>query len=121
MQTLLDYVDDFKNAERPTSNMMDEDVLMAQAIAATRFYAGYGALSHRGDIDENTPLSLSEWAIIKPLFVLYVEREQAAYLEASRTFGAEVFGRSVSEVSADIAQYQADMPKKAFFAEIMTV
>lgn len=59
-------------------------------------------------------LTLSEWAIIKPIFDLYLEHENATHLEASRGMGVDVFGRSVSEIQADITQREMDLPKAAF-------
>ena len=69
----------------------------------------------------NMWLSLSEWAIIKPLFELYVERENAMHLEASRVLGVDVYGRGVSEVKQDINQYHEMMHKKAFIYPVITV
>lgn len=73
-------------------------------------------------IDEDTDLSSGEWAVIKPLFTLYVERENAMRLEASRVLGVDVYGRSVAEVAADIKEMEADiLPGKAFQACVIEV
>ena len=66
-------------------------------------------------------LSHSEWAIIKPLFYLYIERENALHLEASRVLGVDVYGRSVSEVKGDIANYHDQMHLKAFHFKAFTI
>lgn len=74
------------------------------------------------DIDENTVVSVGEWAIINPLFKLYVERANAIRLEASRAMGLEPYGRTVSEVQQDITLMETDtLPTRAFQHEIVTV
>jgi hypothetical protein len=55
------------------------------------------------------------------LFLLYVERETALQLEASRGLGLDVFGRSSGEVAGDIAQAEAEMPHRAFCKPIVSV
>lgn len=66
-------------------------------------------------ITESTELTVGEWSLIRPLFVLYVERENAMLLEASRAAGLEVFGRSVSEVAQDITMMENEtLPSRAF-------
>lgn len=72
-------------------------------------------------IDENTPLTKSELAVISPLFELYVERENALILEASRTLGVEVYGRTVSEINNDIVQKEQDIQHLAFQFDIITI
>jgi len=66
-------------------------------------------------------LSHSEWAIIKPLFYLYIERENALHLEASRVLGVDVYGRSVSEVQGEISNYHEQMHLKAFHFKAFTI
>lgn len=66
-------------------------------------------------LDSDTDITDSEWAIIKPLFLLYVERANALALEASRSLGVEVYGRLVDTIENDIQRYeQVDMPRLAF-------
>lgn len=66
-------------------------------------------------IDPSTEVTTGEWAIIGPLFRLYVERENAMLLEATRGLGADPYGRSVSEVSAEITMMENEiLPQKAF-------
>lgn len=76
-----------------------------------------------GYITVSTVLSTGEWAVIRPLFVLYTERENAMRLEASRALGLEVYGRSVSEIASDIAQMESPdgLPSKAFSHVIIEV
>lgn len=66
-------------------------------------------------------LSPSEYGIIGPLFRLYVERENAMNLEASRALGLDVFGRQVSEIEQEIRQYETELPSMAFSEPIVTV
>lgn len=73
-------------------------------------------------IDENTDLTVGEWALIRPLFLLYVERENSMRLEASRAAGIEVFGRSVSEVAQDITMMENEtLPARAFSHAVIEV
>lgn len=67
-------------------------------------------------------LNAGEWQLIRPLFVLYVERSNAMRLEASRGEGVDPYGRSSSEVAAEIFNYETDiLPRKAFVEEPFTV
>lgn len=73
-------------------------------------------------IDEGTDLTVGEWAIIKPLFVLYIDKENAMLLEATRGMGADPYGRSVSEIAQEISVMETDtLPAKAFQHAIITV
>ncbi len=126
MQTkaLFDMVNRFALDERIVGNLLSNEQLKALAIAATEFYAGYAMLSQAQsstDISIDTIITLSELALIKRLFLLYIERETALQLEASRGLGVDVFGRSVSEVISEINLYEAELPRLAFFADISTV
>lgn len=127
MPSISDHASEFAGAERPAGNLLDGDQVIAQAVAATRMYAGYGKLRAFDGlipvpaIDENTVISVSEWAVIRPLFMLYVERENALQLEASRGLGVDVFGRDSATIAADITQAEAELPLKAFYRPIVTV
>lgn len=64
-------------------------------------------------ITGDTVLSVGEWAIVRPLFVLYVERENAIRLESSRVMGGDPYGRSVAEVAGEIAVMEGEtIPNK---------
>lgn len=127
MAALSEWVDRFESAERPTGGVLDSLVVMAQALRAARFLAAYAALAAHADEDPapaitpDTEISVSEWALISPLFLLYLEREQAIYLEASRGMGLDVYGRASSEVAGDIAQAEANLPRLAFCQPVQTV
>lgn len=123
MPKLSDLAVQFAGTERPAGNLLGEDAILAQAVAATRMYAGYGKLASapQGEIDGSTGVSVSEWAVIRPLFLLYVERENALQLEASRGLGVDVYGRDSASIAADIMQIEAELPLKAFWRPIITV
>lgn len=67
-----------------------------------------------------TEISVSEWALIRPLFLLYIERENSIQLEASRGLGVDVYGRSSSEIAGDITQMEASLPHTAAFFGVIT-
>ena len=136
---LSDLVDGFLNPA-PAGLMIDRLEVESCMMKAVRFYAGFASVSGlpeqlppNGDgihanlgtdssVDgQDIELNQSEWAIIRPLFEKYVERENATNLEASRGLGVDVFGRSVAEVMMDINQLEMDMPQKAFKAEAFTI
>ncbi len=128
MLSINAHVTQYLEVERPLSVVIDQVTVLALAIAAARFYAGYALLETRidvdepyPDIDENTEISDSEWALIKPLFHLFVERETAIQLEASRGLGVDVFGRLTSEIEQDIARVQSEMPMNAFCQPVETI
>lgn len=76
-----------------------------------------------GFVTADTVLSMGEWALIRPLFVLYTERENAMRLEASRASGLEVYGRAVSEIASDIAFMESPdgLPSRAFSHAVIEV
>ena len=128
MATIEALVDNFLMNERPDSIVLDPTTVLTKAVAATEFYAGYANLEANDGVDPplpeigaNTVISYSEWALIKPLFMLYIELETSTQLEASRGLGVDVFGRSSSEVQQEINQYQMELPQKAFLQTIITV
>lgn len=127
MAKLTDLAARFTGQERPVGNLLDADTVLAQAVAATGFYAGYALIRAREGldpvpaIDGDLEISESEWALIRPLCMLYVERETALQLEASRGFGIDPYGRSASEIANDIAQAEAELPHRAFSQPIVTV
>ncbi|MBY0475393.1 MAG: hypothetical protein K2Q13_10100 [Nitrosomonas sp.] len=128
MDTIAALVDNYLTAERPVSVVLDPATVLAQAVVAAKFYTGFAELVTNDVIEppfpavtEVTELSNSEWTVIKPLFVLYIERESAIHQEASRGLGLDVFGRSTSEIAQDIANLELNMPMNAFYQPIVTV
>ncbi len=163
--TLGDLVSVFLAEQRTECQLLEPERVLAQAIAATQFYAGYGHVdvlsfeppekpveppapvdplamlidftgkpkrlideptglplpSISFDVPEATEVSLSDWSIIRPLFLLYCEREQALMLEASRVMGVDVFGRASSEVQQDINTAEAELPQKAFIQPVFSI
>ncbi|MDF0506607.1 hypothetical protein POK33_38295 [Burkholderia cenocepacia] len=75
-----------------------------------------------GSLSLETAITDSEWAIIRPLFMLYVERENARALEASRGLGVDPYGRSVDQIEGDIRQYEVtELPRLAFQQHAETI
>lgn len=97
------------------------------AINATRKYAAYAVMTDPTarlgpfSITGSTTVTTGEWAIIAPLFRLYVERESAVVVEASRVAGLEMVGRSYAEVQADINQAEAELPQRSYVEDVWTV
>lgn len=107
--------------------MQTEDTLMACAIEATRFVAGYRELyaerwaTEELTIDADLVLHESDWSLIHPLFLLYAERELARETEASQVVGMPTYVRPSSEILMEIATVERDfMPKQAFQRDFMT-
>lgn len=123
---------------RPITLLLDAPSVMRCLRKAVRFYCGYAKLTAPAlAADEiHDPISASngadatgqdfninpsELAIIRPLFDLYVEHENATMLEASRGMGTDVFGRTVTEIQQDINVTEAELPKKAFMEPVETI
>ena len=135
MATLAALADRFAALERPAGNLLDAESVLAQAVAAASFYAGYARITSRipapvvfpalpapiPAISGTTEITESEWALIRPLFMTYVERETALQLEASRGMCMDVYGRSTGEVAGDITQLEAELPRLAFGCSIITI
>lgn len=123
--TLEDLAARFANDERGAANILPIESVMALAVAAVSYYAGFAELEGADEgqaIDGALKITVSEWAEIRPLFVLYVERENALQLEATGILSAGGgFGRSSSEVAGDITRLEAELPRRVFFHPIMTV
>lgn len=100
--------------------ILDEKDVYKQACAAARQYLAWGDIAslpdaELSDVDEHCDLTPSEWGILKPLAAMYVERENARALEASRGTGVDPYGRSVSEIEQAITQYEmVDLPRLSF-------
>ena len=66
-------------------------------------------------------LTHSELAIIRPLWLLYIEHENAMALEASRSQGADPYGRSTPEVKQSILDYERSLPQLTFVFEVRSI
>ena len=119
-RSIRDLASDLCQTERPIGVILSDASICGLLIAAVRFYVGYTNLSASVD-HRTTPLTASEWSIIRPLFLLYVERETALQLEATRVMGADPFGRSSSEIAAEIQQVEGEMADKAYVEPYLTV
>lgn len=136
MPSITAWVDQYTE-EHPIGNVIDETNLVALVIKAANFYAGFAGLAEHlaipiddpapsppaqyPAITQNTNLTTSEWALIRPLFILYVEYENAIQIEASRGMGVDPFGRQSSEIAADITNMELEFPRKAFQRDVMTI
>lgn len=112
--------------------VMDATEVAPLALQAARFVSGWsvleslkkddGTLPSVDEIKPETVVTTGEWATIKPLFSLYVELQNSIRLEASRSLGVEVYGRSSSEISADISRMEGEeIPRKCFQEDVMTI
>lgn len=151
MATLKKLVADFLARERSVGIVISVAQVEAQACAALRMYAGYGQIASllkpvQLAVDAaglcasaadwfnalgalykepcsliGAEVSYSEWAVVRPLFILYVDREQALHLEATRFLGVDGFGRSSSEIQQDIMTHEQDLPRHAFGQPVLTI
>lgn len=124
--TLADLVTSYISTRRPGWLVLEDDEVTAQAVDATRFYLGFGTLAAGvvtlADVNDQVDVSPSEWATISPLFRLYVEKENALRLEASRAAGLEIYGRQPSEIQSDITVMENEtLPERAFAAPTFEV
>jgi len=120
-RTLSEIISEFITQQRPAGIILPIETVLAQALAATHYYAGFCQISTE-NINERTLINHAHWALISPLFLLYLERETALQLEAARGgFGIEPFGRSSSEIVTDITQYEAELPRRAFAFPIINL
>lgn len=113
----------------PIGCVLTDDQVLRSLRDAVRFYCGHADLASGGSVGalalgeagDDVEVSESELSIIKPLWLLYMERENSTALEASRTQGAEVYGRAVSEVQASIIDYETRLPALAFCEDWITI
>jgi len=115
----------------PIGCVLLEDQVERSLRRAVRMYSGYADLACGTEIDEaaqaekdgaqDLDISTSELGVVEPLWHLYMEAENATALEASRTQGAELFGRSVAEVRVSIEAYELRLPVLAFSSDIVSI
>lgn len=117
--------------------MLDRPFVTKCLKKAVRRYCGYAKLAvgnfapdeihdainagNSIELTQDFDLDPSEYAIVQPLFDLYLELENAIMLEASRGLGVDVFGRTVSEIQQDVAMRESELPKAAFWEEVVTI
>ncbi|TDR30343.1 hypothetical protein [Hydromonas duriensis] len=97
-------------ASRLTS-ILDEHAITGFFVEATTEYAGWAQLQSLVDsanpvIDGQCVITLSEWAVIKPLAYLLCEKETALMHELSKMMSHEPAGRSSSEIENDITNFR---------------
>lgn len=115
----------------PIGCVLTEEQIERHLLTATRFYCGCADLASGETVGaealiasnptQDVALSESELTLIRPLWDLYMEKESSMALEASRTQGAELFGRAVAEVQMSIQDYELRLPQLAFCEEWVTV
>jgi hypothetical protein len=121
----------------PTGIILDETQIARHLKAAVRFFCGHATLKNHppedggvhspvnadNEIDGESDFDLTpgEFALIKPLWYLYVEYENAIGLEASRGQGLDVYGRASSEIRQELTQLETDMPRIAYVEPVFSV
>ena len=100
--------------------------VLACAVRAVRYYMGWQDLADLSAtglaaVAGSTDITASEWVLIAPLFLLYVERESAIVVEASRGMGVEPVGRASSEVAAEIQQAELGFGQMAYIEPVFAV
>lgn len=142
-ESIQTKVDRYLTQEAPDTNLLPPKQVLALALAAVRKYTAYGELAvqrlqreaweeaFKRDastprpqavaIDKDLMVIPSEWAVISDLWSLYMERDQAKQMEASRGLGVDAFGRASSEIEADIRAEHEALPMRAFWFGPFTV
>lgn len=120
----------------PIGCALDEDQVTRNLRASVRAYCGYRRLTNaQPDQGIHTPideqagatgdqdfdLTPSELALIEPLWHLKNDKENATAFEASRSQGADPFGKSAAECDAAIEQYLRELPSKCFSFEVRSI
>lgn len=123
-------------ADLPIGCVLTEEQITRHLRDAVRQYCGYSRLASAQSVDgvhselytpDDTPapldvdLTLSELGIIRPLWLLYIEKENAIALEASVTQGANPFGRSATETQQSITDYELSLPRLTFVYEVRSI
>lgn len=123
-------------AELPIGCVLTEEQIARHLRDAVRQYCGYARLTSAQSVDSvhsdlytadslpapvDVDLTHSELAIIRPLWLLYIEHENAMALEASRSQGADPYGRSTPEVKQSILDYERSLPQLTFVFEVRSI
>jgi hypothetical protein len=105
--------------------MLDATAVQNTALNAARYCATYVNWHPDTPLDSSltaqTELTIHDWGIITPLFIAYIAREEAKLLEASRIMGVDVFGRSVSEIEAEIRTLEDDLSRRLFMEDCFSL
>lgn len=142
-ESIKTKVQRYLTEEAPDTNLLPPAQVLALALAAVRKYIAYGELAAQRlqrqeweqafqrdastprpaplPINEELIVTPSEWAVVSDLWSLYLERDQAKQMEASRGLGVEAFGRASSEIEADIRAEHESLPMRAFWFGPFTV
>lgn len=117
--TLQELADEWHAQRSASGALIAAANVLAAFVEAARYYSGFADIAAApgpdlASVDASTDLTASEWATIKPLAYLYVEREAAIVNEASRGQGLEPIGRVSAEVEADIRQVEETIQLLAF-------
>lgn len=123
-------------AELPIGCVLTEEQITRHLRDAVRQYCGYARLTSAQSLDtvhsdlytpDTVPVAVdvdlthSELAIIRPLWLLYIEKENAMALEASRSQGADPYGRNTAEVTQSILDYEGSLPRLTFVYEVRSI
>lgn len=125
--TIGSIVSQFLAEERSVAVLLPPSQVEALAISAVAFYCGYNDLSNippnpqMSDITKDVVVTLSEWVVIRPLFLLYVERETALQIEATGMQGVTGYGRNSSEVNSEISRLEESFAQQASCQKIITI
>jgi hypothetical protein len=123
-------------AQLPIGCVLTEEQITRSLREAVRQFCGYARLKNARDANGNYvyidasetalgaqdfDLTVGETSVIRPLWYMYLERENALALEASRSQGAEVFGRGTAEVGPAIELYEQRLPGLAFSCDVVSI
>ncbi|QIB09042.1 hypothetical protein GZ982_30320 (plasmid) [Pseudomonas fluorescens] len=118
-------------AELPIGCVLTSEQVERSLRDATRQYCGCADLKSGqvvnaqaligADPTQDVDLTAGELSLIRPLWLLYLEKENSMALEASRSQGAELFGRAVAEVQPAIQDYELRLPELAFCEDWISI
>ena len=126
--TLNELAQEYLNTR--ITSLLDETAVTGFFVEATIEYGGWAQLQAltvaEGEpmpaIDGDLNITLSEWAVIKPLAYLFCEKETALLHELSKVVSHEPAGRGSSEIEAEITQFRNEYFRQwAFSFPCMTV
>ena len=103
--------------ESRVTSLLDVAGVTGFFIEAAKEYGGWAQFEAHKNLDEAQgdvlpaidgafQITLSEWAVIKPLAYLFCEKETALIHELSRVASHEAAGRASSEIEGDISNFR---------------